>query len=160
MTAVDLPSDPNEFRAYARNWLAENAPPPPPERLPITPIEVMTVGQRDYLQSWQRKCYEAGLVGCDIPKAYGGQYADHIHDLTRDQAAVHFMDVTVAADAVSSPDASAAIRSVCTSLLALVTAGMSGAFVNDIPTCQEVVDRIVWDAEEIINERLRKIVSS
>ena len=41
----------------------------------------------------------------------------------------------------------------------MVTAGMSGAFVNDIPTCQEVVDRIVWDAEEIINERLTRIVS-
>ncbi|MEO0342195.1 MAG: acyl-CoA dehydrogenase family protein [Pseudomonadota bacterium] len=72
MATLDFSSDPNEFRAYARNWLAENAPSPPPERLPITPIEVMTVGQRDYLQTWQRKCYEAGLVGCDIPKAYGG----------------------------------------------------------------------------------------
>ena len=62
-----------EFRSYARNWLAENAPPPPPERLPITPIEVMTTGQRDYLQAWQRKCYDAGLVGTDYPVEYGGR---------------------------------------------------------------------------------------
>ena len=61
-----------EFQEYAARWLAENAPPPPPVRLPITPIEVMTVAQRDYLQDWQRRCYEAGLVGCDIPAAYGG----------------------------------------------------------------------------------------
>jgi len=61
-----------EFQEYARNWLAENAPPPPPVRLPITAIEVMTVEQRDYLQAWQKKCYEAGLVGCDIPREYGG----------------------------------------------------------------------------------------
>jgi len=65
-------SSPAEFQTYARDWLAKNAPPPPPERLPITPIEVMTVGQRDYLQAWQRKCYEAGLIGTDYPIEYGG----------------------------------------------------------------------------------------
>jgi len=67
--------DQQEFRDYARKWLAENAPPPAPERLPITPIEVMTIGQRDYLQAWQFKCYEAGLVGVDYPVAYGGRGA-------------------------------------------------------------------------------------
>lgn len=67
--------DQQEFRDYARKWLAENAPPPAPERLPITPIEVMTMGQRDYLQAWQFKCYEAGLVGVDYPVAYGGRGA-------------------------------------------------------------------------------------
>ncbi|MEM9938327.1 MAG: acyl-CoA dehydrogenase family protein [Pseudomonadota bacterium] len=72
MSASTLSPEQLEFREYAQAWLSENAPPPPPERLPITPIEVMTVGQRDYLQAWQRKCYEAGLVGADIPKAYGG----------------------------------------------------------------------------------------
>lgn len=72
MTAADLKPEQIEFRNHARRWLAENAPPPPPERLPITPIEVMTTGQRDYLQAWQRKCYDAGLVGADYPKEYGG----------------------------------------------------------------------------------------
>jgi alkylation response protein AidB-like acyl-CoA dehydrogenase len=72
MNAITRKMEPQEFRDYARNWLAENAPPPPPERLPITPIEVMTVKQRDYLQGWQRKCYEAGLIGVDYPIEYGG----------------------------------------------------------------------------------------
>ena len=61
-----------EFRDYARRWLRENAPPPAPVRLPLSAIEVMTEPQRDYLQAWQKKCHEAGLVGCDYPKAYGG----------------------------------------------------------------------------------------
>lgn len=61
-----------EFQEYARRWLAENAPPAPSFRLPLSPLEVMTVEQRDYLQAWQRRCYEADLVGCDYPKAYGG----------------------------------------------------------------------------------------
>ena len=61
-----------EFQEYARRWLAENAPPPPPERLPVLPIEVGDGPLRDYLQDWQRRCYDAGLVGADIPKEYGG----------------------------------------------------------------------------------------
>ncbi len=32
----------------------------------------MTEEQRRYLCAWQKKCYEAGLVGCDYPKEYGG----------------------------------------------------------------------------------------
>jgi len=61
-----------EFQEYAQRWLAENRPAPSTERLPITPLEVMSVGQRDYLQDWQGKVYEAGLIGCDYPKVYGG----------------------------------------------------------------------------------------
>lgn len=72
MSAAVLTPEQQEFQEYARRWLAENAPPPAPERLPITPIEVMTTGQRDYLQAWQRKCYDAGLVGADYPTEYGG----------------------------------------------------------------------------------------
>jgi len=41
----------------------------------------------------------------------------------------------------------------------MVTVGMSGAFVDDIPTCQKVVDRIVGDARSIIHDRLAKIAS-
>jgi len=61
-----------EFQEYARGWLAEHPAPAPTERMPITPLEVMTTGQRDYLQAWQHRVYEAGLVGADYPSAYGG----------------------------------------------------------------------------------------
>lgn len=72
MSERKLSQDESDFQQYARDWLANNAPPPPPVRLPISPIEVMTVAQRDYLQDWQRACYEAGLVGSDVPTEYGG----------------------------------------------------------------------------------------
>ncbi len=72
MSMKVLTPEQREFQAYARSWLEENRPPEPPVRLPLNAIEVMTVEQRDYLQDWQRKCYEAGLVGADIPAEYGG----------------------------------------------------------------------------------------
>jgi alkylation response protein AidB-like acyl-CoA dehydrogenase len=65
-----------EFQEYARRWLDENRPPPPRERLPITPIEVMTEAHRDYLQDWQAKVHRAGLVGADYPVEYGGSGHD------------------------------------------------------------------------------------
>ena len=61
-----------EFRQYCRRWLAENRPAPPPSRLPEHSIEVMEEEHHKYLAAWQKKCYEAGLVACDYPKAYGG----------------------------------------------------------------------------------------
>jgi alkylation response protein AidB-like acyl-CoA dehydrogenase len=61
-----------EFRAYCRRWLAEHRPAPPPFRLPQYAIEVMTEEQRRYLCAWQKQSYEAGLVACDFPTAYGG----------------------------------------------------------------------------------------
>ena len=67
-----LTPEQTEFQEYARRWLEENRPAPPTVRLPITPLEVMTQAQMDYLQSWQYKAWEAGLVGADYPKAYGG----------------------------------------------------------------------------------------
>ncbi len=45
-----------EFREYCRRWLAENRPAVPSFRLPLSPIEVMTEEQRDYLCAWERKC--------------------------------------------------------------------------------------------------------
>ena len=61
-----------EFQEYARRWLEENRPPPPRERLPIPPLEIMTEAHRDYLQAWQAKVHGAGLVGADYPIEYGG----------------------------------------------------------------------------------------
>ena len=72
MKKSSLSSEQLEFQQYARRWLAESKPPPPPVRLPQNPIEVMSEEQRDYLQDWQHQCYEAGLVGADLPEAYGG----------------------------------------------------------------------------------------
>ncbi len=72
MSEARLTPEQSEFQEYARRWLAENRPPPASVRLPLTAIEVMTEAQRDYLQDWQRRCYEAGLVGADLPREYGG----------------------------------------------------------------------------------------
>lgn len=72
MSKPQLTPEEREFQEYARGWLEENAPPPPPERLPIMPIEVTTTVTLDYLVDWQRKCFDAGLVGADVPSEYGG----------------------------------------------------------------------------------------
>ncbi len=72
MNESKLGVEEREFREYARAWLAENAPPPPPERLPLSPIEVSTEAVKNYLQDWQGRCYRAGLIGADISVAYGG----------------------------------------------------------------------------------------
>ncbi|MFT7286029.1 MAG: alkylation response protein AidB-like acyl-CoA dehydrogenase [Halieaceae bacterium] len=61
-----------EFRAYCREWIANNHPGEPPVRLPISPIEIMSEQQMAYLQSWQKAAYDAGLVGCDYPEEVGG----------------------------------------------------------------------------------------
>jgi alkylation response protein AidB-like acyl-CoA dehydrogenase len=61
-----------EFRAHCRNWLQDNRPGDPPVRLPLTPLEIMTEPQLEYLQAWQKAAYDAGLVGCDYPEAVGG----------------------------------------------------------------------------------------
>lgn len=41
----------------------------------------------------------------------------------------------------------------------MVTAGMSGALVKDVPSCQELIDRIVSDARSIIKGRLTAIAA-
>ncbi len=61
-----------EFREYCRGWLSENSPGPSPVRLPQSAIEITTHEQLDYLCAWQKSAYDAGLVGCDYPKEYGG----------------------------------------------------------------------------------------
>jgi len=40
----------------------------------------------------------------------------------------------------------------------MVTVGMCGGLINDIPTCEELVRNIVSDAEQIISDRLASIV--
>jgi alkylation response protein AidB-like acyl-CoA dehydrogenase len=53
--------------------------------------------------------------------------ADHIHDLTRDQASVHFDGVRVGAGAILSRDAAPVLRAAWPGLLALVSADLCGA---------------------------------
>ena len=36
----------------------------------------------------------------------------------------------------------------------MVTVGMCGGLINDIPSCEQLVKNIMSDAEQIINERL------
>jgi len=61
-----------EFRAYCRDWLSRNVPEPSPVQLPQSAIEITTDEQMAYLRPWQKSAYDAGLVGCDYPKEYGG----------------------------------------------------------------------------------------
>jgi len=42
----------------------------------------------------------------------------------------------------------------------MVTVGMCGGLINDIPSCEELVSNIVTDAEEIIRSRLAGIVAA
>ena len=42
----------------------------------------------------------------------------------------------------------------------MVTVGMSGGLINDIPTCEELVRNIVSEAEQIIAERLASIAAA
>ena len=41
----------------------------------------------------------------------------------------------------------------------MITVGMSGGLINDIPTCEELVNNIMTDAEQIISERLAGMVA-
>lgn len=61
-----------EFRQYCRDWLQDNVPPDTTVRLPLSPLEIMTTDQLEYLQKWQKAAYDAGLVGCDYPVEVGG----------------------------------------------------------------------------------------
>lgn len=71
MTKQDTPEQ-AEFRSYCRGWLRANRPGTPPSRLPELPIEVVDAELQQYLCDWQKRCYEAGLIGCDYPREYGG----------------------------------------------------------------------------------------
>lgn len=69
------------------------------------------------------------LVLCAVEKGADGLslQADHIHDLTRDQASLHFNGVRVAAGSIVSRDGAAVLGAVWPSLLALVSADLCGA---------------------------------
>ncbi len=68
---IDTPEQ-ARFREYCRDWLANNRPVAPDFRVPDLAIEVTDERCFSYLRTWQKRCYEAGLVGCDYPVDYGG----------------------------------------------------------------------------------------
>lgn len=61
-----------EFRAYCRDWIANNHPERAPMPLPLTALNLHEPDQVEWLKKWQKAAYDAGLVGCDYPKEYGG----------------------------------------------------------------------------------------
>ena len=65
-------SERDEFRAYCREWLAGNHPGRPPVPLPLSQLLLDDLRAVEWLQGWQKSAYDAGLVGCDYPAAYGG----------------------------------------------------------------------------------------
>jgi len=72
--------------------------------------------------------------------------ADHIHDLTRDQASVHFDGVRVRADAIVTRDAVAALRAAWPGLLVLVSADLCGASEHLLQTTVDYAkERVQFD---------------
>ena len=65
-----------QFRAGVRAWIADNKPAQPDFMLPQSFLEVETEAQFDYLRRWQKQLYEAGYLGFDVPREYGGQGVD------------------------------------------------------------------------------------
>ncbi|MEZ4375271.1 MAG: acyl-CoA dehydrogenase family protein [Polyangiaceae bacterium] len=70
------PKELAEFRAEVKAWIAANKPAKPAFKLPLSFLEVESKEQFDYLREWQRKVYDAGYLGYDVPKEYGGQGVD------------------------------------------------------------------------------------
>jgi alkylation response protein AidB-like acyl-CoA dehydrogenase len=69
---MDLSDSPKEaeFRARARRWLEANAPRGLKDRGFALAIDERTVR---ILTDWQRRLYDAGFLGINWPKEYGGQ---------------------------------------------------------------------------------------
>ncbi len=64
------------FRAEVKAWIATHQPPKPSFKLPLSFLEVESEEQFHYLRAWQRQVYDAGYLGFDVPKEYGGQGVD------------------------------------------------------------------------------------
>lgn len=88
------------------------------------------------------------LVLCAVERDAEGVTldADHIHDLTRDQARVHFNGVRVAPAAIVSRDGAAALRAAWPHLLVLVSADLCGASEHLLQTTVEYAgQRVQFD---------------
>jgi alkylation response protein AidB-like acyl-CoA dehydrogenase len=60
------------LRAEVRAWIAANHPGDPGFKLPQSALEVANDRQFEWLRDWQRKLYDAGYVGAEWPREYGG----------------------------------------------------------------------------------------
>ena len=60
------------LRAEIRAWIEANHPGDPGFKLPQSALEVAEDRQFDWLRAWQAKLYDAGYIGAEWPKEYGG----------------------------------------------------------------------------------------
>jgi alkylation response protein AidB-like acyl-CoA dehydrogenase len=60
------------LREEVRAWVAANHPGDPGWKLPQSALEVAEDRQFDWLRAWQQKLYDAGYVGAEWPREYGG----------------------------------------------------------------------------------------
>lgn len=65
--------DKRRLREKARVFFEENRPADPGFKLPQTFLEVESEPQFLFLKAWQKKVYDAGLLGVEWPEAYGGR---------------------------------------------------------------------------------------
>ncbi len=70
------PAPISAFRHEVRAWIEANRPAEPGFKLPQTFLEVESEPQFVFLRDWQRRLYEAGYLGLDWPREYGGGGAD------------------------------------------------------------------------------------
>jgi alkylation response protein AidB-like acyl-CoA dehydrogenase len=76
MSTDGEPQELEAFRADLRKWLVANVPGDPGFKLPQSFLEVEDDRQLDFLRSWQKRLYEGGWLGWDVPEAYGGRGVD------------------------------------------------------------------------------------
>ena len=73
------------FRTHCQKWLAKNHPGRPPMRLPLGALELSDPNALEWLQKWQKSAYDAGLIGCDYPKQYGGGGMDNCQTIANSE---------------------------------------------------------------------------
>ena len=66
-----------EFRAHCQTWLENNHPGAPPVHIPQGALELSDPAAMDWLKTWQKSAYDAGLIGCDYPVEHGGGGKDN-----------------------------------------------------------------------------------
>lgn len=73
MSDIQSINDKQEFIEYCRDWLNDNRADKPDFRVPPGFLHITSSEEIEYFKNWQRRMYEAGLLGCDYPIEYGGQ---------------------------------------------------------------------------------------